>query len=63
MFKVFVKIWDNDGYDYMVHENSGLVWEKEDDAQRELKEALEDELDAWIEEYDGMEEVVKRNND
>ena len=52
MFKVFVKVWDADGYDYMVHEHSGIEWEKEEDAQRELKRALENELDAWVEEIE-----------
>lgn len=51
MFKVFVNVWTNDGYDYIAGEYSGISYETKEEANIELEEAKSNEhLDAYIQE-------------
>lgn len=54
MFKVLVKIWSNDGYDYIAGEYSGIAHETKEAAEAELIKARKEsgyELDMYIEEF------------
>lgn len=51
MFKVMVKIWTNDRYDYMIQEYSGVTHDNYEAAELELYEARKIEgLEAYIKE-------------